>query len=160
LTPAPASFSFEVSLRNQQKSGNDFGKVWEWGKIWNIVKSTIEVLNDFHCRKVKNGVKTWISTFYSFLIEILRCFIYYSSLSSISSVLNIFSNFSNVLRFGSMFTISQVHDNTIHVITFLLLYSPNHSDSSTSLLLHSPQYLAHNLHISYIVFGLNVLIVF
>ncbi len=29
LTPAPTSFSFEVSLNNQQKSGNDFGKVSE-----------------------------------------------------------------------------------------------------------------------------------
>jgi hypothetical protein len=26
LTPAPTYFSFEVSLKNQQKSGNDLGK--------------------------------------------------------------------------------------------------------------------------------------
>jgi hypothetical protein len=44
LTPAPISFPFEVSLKNQQKLENDFGKVSEWGKTWNIVKSTIEIL--------------------------------------------------------------------------------------------------------------------
>jgi hypothetical protein len=27
LTPAPTFFSFKVSLKNQQKSENDFGKV-------------------------------------------------------------------------------------------------------------------------------------
>jgi hypothetical protein len=31
LTLAPTSFSFEVLLKNQQKSGNDFRKVSEWG---------------------------------------------------------------------------------------------------------------------------------
>jgi hypothetical protein len=29
LIPAPTYFSFEISLKNQQKSGNDFGKVSE-----------------------------------------------------------------------------------------------------------------------------------
>ncbi len=110
LTPAPLP-----SLKNQQKSRNDFGKVWEWGKIWNIVKSTIEVFNDFHCRKVKNGVKTWILTFYLFLIEILRCSIYYSSLSSMFSVLNIFSNSSNVLRFGSICLLYLMYMTTLVV---------------------------------------------
>jgi hypothetical protein len=43
LTPAPTFFSFEISLKNQQKSGNDFRKVSKWFKIWNMVKSTIEV---------------------------------------------------------------------------------------------------------------------
>ncbi len=31
------------SLKNQLKSGNDFLKVSKWLKIWNMVKSTIEV---------------------------------------------------------------------------------------------------------------------
>jgi hypothetical protein len=48
LTPAPTSFSFEVLLKNQQKSGNDFRKVSEWGKTWNMVKSTIEVSMQKH----------------------------------------------------------------------------------------------------------------
>jgi hypothetical protein len=48
LTPAPTSFSFEVSLKNQQKSGNDFRKVSEWGETWNTVKSTIEVSMQKH----------------------------------------------------------------------------------------------------------------
>jgi hypothetical protein len=43
LTPAPTCFTFKVSLKNQQKSGNDFGEVSEWGKVWNKVKSTFEV---------------------------------------------------------------------------------------------------------------------
>jgi hypothetical protein len=37
LTPAPTSFSFEVWLKNQQKSGNDFRKVSKWFKTWNMV---------------------------------------------------------------------------------------------------------------------------
>jgi hypothetical protein len=35
LTPALTSFSFEVSLKNQQKRGNDFRKVSKWFKTWN-----------------------------------------------------------------------------------------------------------------------------
>jgi hypothetical protein len=48
LTPAPTSFSFEVLLKNQQKSGNGFRKVSEWGKTWNMVKLTIEVSMQKH----------------------------------------------------------------------------------------------------------------
>jgi hypothetical protein len=38
LTPAPDKFLFGFSLKNQQKSENDFGKVSEWSKAWNMVK--------------------------------------------------------------------------------------------------------------------------
>jgi hypothetical protein len=37
LTTAPTFFSFEVSLKNQQKPGNDFRKVSKWFKTWNMV---------------------------------------------------------------------------------------------------------------------------
>jgi hypothetical protein len=48
LTPAPDYFLFGFSLKNQQKSENDFGKVSEWSKAWNMVKSTVEVLMQKH----------------------------------------------------------------------------------------------------------------
>jgi hypothetical protein len=37
LTPAPTSFSFNISLKNQQKSGNDFRKVSKWFKKHNQI---------------------------------------------------------------------------------------------------------------------------
>jgi hypothetical protein len=48
LTPAPHWNSFMVSLKNRQKSGNDFGKVSKWYLTWNIVKSTMEVSMQKH----------------------------------------------------------------------------------------------------------------
>jgi hypothetical protein len=47
-TPDPHSNSFVVSLKNRQKSGNDFGKVSKWYLTSNIVKSTIEVSMQKH----------------------------------------------------------------------------------------------------------------
>jgi hypothetical protein len=48
LTPAPTCFAFEVSLKNQQNSGNDFGKVSEWDKTRNMVKAIVEVSMQKH----------------------------------------------------------------------------------------------------------------
>jgi hypothetical protein len=38
----PTSFDFEVSLENQQKSGNDIKNVSKWYKTWNIIKVSKE----------------------------------------------------------------------------------------------------------------------
>jgi hypothetical protein len=48
LTPASTCFTFEVWFKSQQKSGDDFGKVSEWGKTWNMVKSTIQISMQKH----------------------------------------------------------------------------------------------------------------
>ncbi len=45
--------SFFSGFRSKiNKQGYDFGRASVWDQTWNIVKSTIEVFNDFHCRKV------------------------------------------------------------------------------------------------------------
>jgi hypothetical protein len=76
LTPAP-TFSFEVSLKNPQKSGNDFRKVSKWLKTWNMVKSNIEVsmqkLSLLKSAKIK--LKIRISKFSSFIHYVVGLFI-------------------------------------------------------------------------------------
>jgi hypothetical protein len=74
LTPTPTSFSFEVSLKNQQKLRNHFGKVWEWGKTWNIVKLTIEVLIKSIIKECEKVLRLRISKFSSFIHYIVGYF--------------------------------------------------------------------------------------
>jgi hypothetical protein len=70
IWPPPQLLFFWDLLKNQQKSRSHFGKVWEWGKTWNIVKLTIEVLTKKSIIKEwENGIKT--SNFKIFFIYTL-----------------------------------------------------------------------------------------